>query len=94
MTEEQDPLERKALLEFPCQFPIKIMGRDHADFHTAARNIVSRHAGDINDGAIRRAASNKGNFVSVTITINAVSQQQLDNIYEDLSEHQEILVAL
>ncbi len=94
MTEEKDVLERKAILEFPCQFPIKIMGRDHALFHEVARAIVTRHAGDIHDDAIRQAASRKGNFISITITIEATSQQQLDGIYRELSAHEEVLVAL
>ena len=90
----KDPLESKALLEFPCQFPIKMMGRDHAAFHAAARGIVAKHAGEIRGDAIGQSASRKGNFVSVTITIEATSQQQLDKIYADLTEHDEILVAL
>lgn len=94
MTEDKDVLERKAILEFPCRFPIKIMGRDHAVFHEVARAIVTRHAGDIHDDAIRQSASRKGNFISVTITIEAISQQQLDSIYRDLSAHEEVLVAL
>lgn len=94
MTDDTDDLERKTLLEFPCQFPIKIMGRDHAEFHEAARTIISRHAGEIAADAIRTAASSKGKFISVTITIDAFSQQQIDSIYEDLSAHDEILVAL
>ncbi len=94
MTEDHDNLERRAILEFPCQFPVKIMGRDHAAFHEAAIAIVRRHAGEVSDDAIRQAASRKGNFVSITITIDAVSQEQLDHIYHDLSAHDEILVAL
>lgn len=94
MTEEKDLLERKAILEFPCRFPIKIMGRDHAIFHEIARAIVARHAGDIRDDAVRQSASRKGNFISITITIEAISQQQLDSIYRDLSAHEEVLVAL
>lgn len=94
MPEEKDTLERQALLQFPCQFPIKIMGRDNAAFHDTAREIVSRYADDVSDDVIRQSASRKGNFISLTITIEAVSQQQLDDIYQDLSAHEEILVAL
>lgn len=94
ITEEKDVLEHKAILDFPCQFPIKIMGRDHALFHEIACAIVTRHAGDIHDDAIRQTASRKGNFISITITIEAISQQQLDSIYRELSAHEEILVAL
>jgi putative lipoic acid-binding regulatory protein len=93
-TDDKDILERKAILEFPCQFPIKIMGRDHAVFRDAAREIVEKHAGKISDDAVHQAASRKGNFVSITITIEASSQLQLDSIYQDLTAHDEILVAL
>lgn len=94
MADDDDNIERKALLEFPCRFPIKMMGRDEPAFHKAARSIVSQHVGDIADDAIRLAASRKRNFVSITVTIEAVSQQQLDDIYRDLTAHPQILVAL
>jgi putative lipoic acid-binding regulatory protein len=63
--------ESKELLEFPCSFPIKMMGR-----------------------AIQTSSSRNGTFLSVTVTIDAQSQEQLDNIYNDLSNHEDILVAL
>lgn len=85
---------RETGLEFPCEFPIKMMGHDQPAFHAAARTIVERHAGELEDDAIRQSHSRKGNFVSLTVTINATSQTQLDRIYEDLSADDEILVAL
>ena len=90
MSEAQDD----KLLEFPCDFPIKMMGRDHPDFRESAVSLIERHAGEIPSDAIRTALSRKGNFLSITITIKAKSQQQLDDIYRDLTEHDEILVAL
>lgn len=84
----------RQLLEFPCEFPIKMMGRDHAAFHAAARQVIEQHSGPVDDDAVRLAASRNGRFVSITITIRAQSQQQLDAIYSDLSAHDEILVAL
>ena len=86
--------ERDTLLEFPCVFPIKMMGRDRESFRRAALEIVERHAGSIPDESITTSASSKGNFVALTVTINAESQAQLDNIYRALSAHEEILVAL
>ena len=53
-----------------------------------------RHAGPVDDDQVRQSLSRNENFVSVTITITAESQAQLDSIYEDLSAHDEILVAL
>jgi uncharacterized protein len=90
MPEVQD----EKLLHFPCEFPIKIMGRDHPEFRKAAVDLVELHAGEIPQDAIRTALSRNGNFLSITITIKAKNQEQLDDIYHALSEHDEILVAL
>ena len=87
------PKEEK-LLDFPCDFPIKMMGREQPEFRDAAVALVEQHTGKIRSGAIRTALSRNGNFLSITITIKAQNQQQLDDIYSDLSEHEEILVAL
>ncbi len=87
------PKEQK-LLDFPCDFPIKMMGREQPEFRDAAVALVERHTGKIRSDAIRTALSRNGNFLSITITIKARNQQQLDDIYSDLSEHEEVLVAL
>ncbi len=87
------PKEQK-LLDFPCDFPIKMMGREQPEFRDAAVALVERHTGKIRSDAIRTALSRNGNFLSITITIKAQNQQQLDDIYSDLSAHEEILVAL
>jgi putative lipoic acid-binding regulatory protein len=83
-----------SLLEFPCEFPIKMMGRDDDGFRRIALEVIERHAGPIESHAIRESSSSQGNFLSITVTIMATSQQQLDNIYRDLSEHELVLVAL
>ena len=82
------------LLEFPCDFPIKMMGRDEDGFREAAIAVIEEHAGKLSDDAISTSSSRKGNFVSITVTISAQSQQQLDDIYQALTDHEEILVAL
>ncbi len=84
----------ETLLEFPCEFPIKIMGRDTPTFGETARLLVEKHVGPIDDAAIRQALSRNGSFVSITITVNAQSREQLDNIYRDVSAHEEVLIAL
>ncbi|MEX2125636.1 MAG: DUF493 domain-containing protein [Woeseia sp.] len=82
------------LLDFPCEFPIKMMGRDQPEFRRAALTVVERHAGKVQEDAIRVAASSNGNFLSITVTITATSREQLDNIYRDLTDDEQILVAL
>jgi len=85
---------RESLLEFPCEFPIKIMGRVGEGFRETAIVLVEKHAGKVPEDAISVTPSRNGNFISVTVTIVAQSQEQLDNIYRELTGHQEILVAL
>ncbi len=86
--------ENTSLLKFPCLFPIKMMGRDDDNFRRAALAIVAEHAGDVAEDAIKIAPSSAGNFVSVTVTITAQNQDQLDAIYRALSSHEDVLVAL
>lgn len=82
------------LLEFPCEFPIKIMGRDEPEFRETALSLVEKHAGHVPEDAIRTSSSSQGNFLSITVTIRATSQEQLDNIYRDLTADDRVLVAL
>ena len=83
-----------SVLEFPCDFPIKMMGRDTPKFRATARALVERHTGLVADSAVQATLSRNGRFVSVTITIRATSQQQLDDIYNDVSSHDDVLMAL
>ena len=70
------------------------MGRDTPEFRTTARSLVENHVGPVSDEAVREAVSRKGGFVSVTVTVTATSQQQLDAIYRDVSGHADVLMAL
>jgi hypothetical protein len=82
------------LLQFPCRFPVKMMGRADAGFVDNAIGLIEQHAGSISKDRIQTTTSRNGNFLSVTVTIDAQSQQQLDSIYNDLSGREDILVAL
>lgn len=84
----------ETLLEFPCDFPIKMMGRDTPEFHVTARELVEKHTGPIDDSAIQSAVSRKGRFVSITVTVMAKSQQQLDDIYREVTDNEHVLMAL
>ncbi len=83
-----------SVIDFPCEFPIKMMGRDTPEFRATARQLVENHVGPIADEAVQTNLSGKGNFVSVTVTITATNQQQLDDIYRDVSGHDDVLMAL
>ena len=87
-------MTEESAIEFPCEFPIKMMGRDTPAFRSTARALVEKHAGKVANDAVREAQSRKGNFVSITVTITATSQQQLDAIYHDVTDHEDVLMAL
>ena len=82
------------LLEFPCDFSIKAMGKAEPDFDLLVYQLVRRHAPDIPEGALRSRASKGGKWVSVTVTLRAQSKEQLDAIYMDLTAHEKIVMAL
>jgi putative lipoic acid-binding regulatory protein len=65
-----------------------------ADFDAVVVEIVRRHAPDLMEGAVTSRPSKGGKWVSVTITIQATSQQQLDAIYQALSDHDRVVMVL
>ena len=81
-------------LELPCPFPIKAMGTAEAGFEELVVQIVRRHAPDLGEGAVRQRPSTNGKYVSITVTVTARSQAQLDAIYRDLSACEQVLMAL
>ncbi len=87
-------MSEESALQFPCEFPIKMMGRDTAEFRATARALVENHVGGVGDDRVQTSVSRNGRFVSVTVTITATSQQQLDDIYQDVSAHDDVLMAL
>lgn len=84
----------ETLLEFPCAFPVKIMGKATPEFQSVILDIVRKHAPEVNDDHIKIRSSGKGNYLSVTVTINAMSKKQLDSIYLDLNACEHVSMTL
>ncbi|AUZ04006.1 MULTISPECIES: HP0495 family protein [Vitreoscilla] len=78
---------RETLIEFPCEFPLKIMGTTHEAFAITMLQVVQQYAPDTQEHHVRTRLSSKGNFTSATITVTATDQEQLDNIYRSLTSH-------
>jgi putative lipoic acid-binding regulatory protein len=83
-----------SVLEFPCAFPIKIMGRTQEGFAQAVVAVVQRHAPDFDPAALEMRASRAGNWLSVTATVNATSRDQLDGLYRELVAHPMVKMVL
>ncbi len=84
----------KPLLEFPCQFPIKVMGLARDDFESLVATLVRQHVPDLGEAAIRSRPSKQGKYIAVTVTVNATSREQLDAIYYELTACEHVLMAL
>lgn len=86
--------EEESPLKFPCEFPVKAMGKSGCDLDIIVAEIVRRHAPDLGEGAVRTRASTNGNYLSVTVTVSATSRKQLDAIYQDLVDCEAVIMAL
>ena len=85
---------RQTLIEFPCEFPIKVMGARVDGIAQAVLEVVLRHAPDFDAGSMEMRPSSKGNYLSVTCTFRAVSQHQVDELYRELTAHPMVKVVL
>jgi len=83
-----------SLLEFPCRFPIKVMGRPGTEFEQIVSGIIFSHAQPVADETLKITHSKAGTYISITAVIEATSQQQLDAIYQALTDCEQVLVAL
>jgi putative lipoic acid-binding regulatory protein len=86
--------EQPSLIEYPCDFPLKILGHSQAGFAQAMLGVVKRHAPDFNDGTLEMKASKKGKYLSVTCVIRATSRAQLDALYQELCDHPMVVMVL
>ncbi|SCC07675.1 hypothetical protein GA0061082_10840 [Snodgrassella sp. R-53583] len=92
-TEMSDNL-KTSIIEFPLDFPIKVMGAQHPEFAATVLEVVQQHAPATAAADINTRPSSKGNYISATVVIRAQSQEQLDNIYRALSSHPMVKVVL
>lgn len=88
------PEQRDTLLEFPCAFPLKIMGLASDALAQAVLAVVLRHAPGFDGSTIEMRASSGGKYVSLTCTVQATSKAQLDALYRELSAHPLVKVVL
>jgi hypothetical protein len=87
-------VSRPTLLEFPCDFPLKIMGATEADFAQTIAAVVLKHAPDFDAATMEMRPSKAGNYLSLTCTVRAVSQERLDALYRELTAHPMVKVVL
>ena len=94
MTEGLPLPEESSALAFPCDFPIKVMGRKEPRFAQAITDIVRKHAPDFEPATVEMRPSRQGKYLSVTCTVRATSREQLDALYRELCDHPAVVMVL
>jgi len=77
----------KPLIEFPCDFPIKVMGETHDTFAEVIIQVIRQHREDFDATRVEMRASSAGKYISLTCLVRVDSQTQLDNVYRALTSH-------
>lgn len=86
--------EENPIFDFPCDFPIKAMGKADKGFDCLVVSLIRKHCSDLQEGAVETRLSTGGKYISVTVTIQADSKSQLDKIYMELTAESRVLMAL
>jgi putative lipoic acid-binding regulatory protein len=82
------------LADYPCEFPIKILGHTQAGFAQAMLEIVRRHAPEFDSSSMEMKSSRRGKYLSLTCVIRATSREQLDRLYRELCDHPMVVMVL
>ena len=84
----------QSLMEFPCDFLVKIIGINSAVFATDVVNIIRKHFPDTSDHSIQSQKSQNSNYLSISVTVHALNQTTLDAFYLELTQHPDIKMVL
>jgi putative lipoic acid-binding regulatory protein len=94
MMERNHDEEATELMQFPCEFPLKVFGLNEAEFEQEVMQLVRGHCAETTEFVITRNQSRQGKYQSLTITFTAHSRQQLDDIYLSLSNCDLVVMSL
>lgn len=87
MAKTIEPQSEETLIEFPCDFPIKVMGETHDDFSAEIIKTIRALEATFDETKVAMRGSSKGKYTSLTCTCYVESKVQLDNIYRALTSH-------
>ncbi len=84
----------QSLIEYPCDFPIKVMGPMHDDFAQTIVKVVQQHDPEFHAGRMEMRPSSGGNYLGLTVTVRATSREQLDALYQALTSHPMVKIVM
>ncbi|MEO8124559.1 MAG: DUF493 family protein [Burkholderiales bacterium] len=83
-----------SLIEYPCAFPIKVMGLNVDGFVEAMTSVARRFDPAFDAATVELRASSTSKYLGITLTVTATSREQLDELYRTLSSHPMVKVVL
>ena len=88
------PVNEESLIEYPCDFPIKVMGKSHPDFADTIVTVIRQFDNSVDAERIEVRPSSGGNYTGLTVRVRALNREQLDDIYRALTGHPMVKVVL
>ncbi|WP_371876364.1 DUF493 family protein [Pseudoduganella chitinolytica] len=85
---------KESLIEYPSDFPIKVMGPTHEAFTATIIDVIVKHDPTFHEGKVETRPSSSGNYTGLTVTVRATSREQLDALYSELSGHPMVKIVL
>lgn len=85
---------RQSPFQFPCSYPLKVLGKNTNEFHAVVRGIIERHVDEKEEVKYQTRTSSEKKYMSLTAIFRAQSKAQLDAIYLDLNNHDLVLMTL
>ena len=80
-------------LIFPCEYPVRVIGRDENDFTGFVMDVVTRHVPNLTSDDFRTRLSGGEKYISVSVTFIAESRQQVDALYAELGKDERVRIA-
>jgi putative lipoic acid-binding regulatory protein len=90
----KDIPESESLIKYPCEFPIKVMGKQATNLAQELTSVVLQFDPDFDPATVEMRPSKGGNYMGLTFTIHATSRKQLDDLYKALHAHHMVSVVL
>ncbi len=82
------------IMEFPCEFPLKVFGLNNPEFEKIVIELVSAHCPSSTRFQVKKNESKKGKYQSLTVTFTAQSRAQMDSIYQTLTDSEHVVMSL
>ena len=83
-----------SLIEYPCDFPIKVLGLSHQGFAQTVAEVVRRYDHNFNAATMEMRPSSGARYIGLTCTVHATSREQLNALYQELCDHPQVVMVL